>query len=39
MDTNSKILLADGLIDCIEIWNGLGDYPEGELLTYELKRL
>lgn len=33
------IWFTNGLIDCIEIWNGHGDYPDGELLTYELKRL
>lgn len=43
---NSEInLLADtivhfsnGLINYLEIWNKLGDYPKGELVTYELKR-
>ena len=30
---------SDGLIDCVEIWNKLGDYPEGELLSYELRRI
>lgn len=28
-----------GLIDSVEIWNKLGDYPTEELMTYELKRL
>ncbi|WP_375578510.1 hypothetical protein ABWH96_15980 [Marivirga tractuosa] len=31
--------LTDGLIDCVEIWNKLGDYPKEELITYKLKRI
>lgn len=30
--------LTDGLIDCVEIWNKLGEYPEEDLLTWQLKR-
>ena len=30
---------SNGIIDCVEIWNKLGDYPKEELLTYELKRI
>ena len=33
------IHFSDGIIDCVEIWNKVGDYPKEELLTYELKRL
>ncbi|WP_386126693.1 hypothetical protein [Winogradskyella litorisediminis] len=33
------IHFSNGIIDCVEIWNKLGDYPKGELLTYELKRI
>jgi hypothetical protein len=33
------IHFCDGIIDCVEIWNKLGDFPEEELLTYQLKRL
>ncbi len=35
---DTTVHLTDGLIDCIEIWNKLGDYPKEELITYELKR-
>ncbi|MEP0212214.1 MAG: hypothetical protein ABJD66_03295 [Cellulophaga sp.] len=30
---------SNGIIDCVEIWNKLGDYPKEELLTYELKKI
>lgn len=30
---------SNGLIDCVEIWNKLGDYPMQELISYELKRI
>lgn len=30
---------SNGLINCLEIWNKLGDYPKEELVSYELKRL
>lgn len=30
---------SNGIIDCVEIWNKLGDYPQEELFTYELKRI
>jgi hypothetical protein len=30
---------SNGIIDYVEIWNKLGDYPKEELLTYELKRI
>ena len=35
---NTTVYLTDGLIDCVEIWNKVGDFPKEELLTYELKR-
>jgi hypothetical protein len=35
---DTTVHLTDGLIDCVEIWNKIGDYPKEELLTYELKR-
>ena len=35
---DTTVHLTDGLIDCVEIWNKLGDYPKEELITYELKR-
>jgi len=33
------IHFTDGIIDCLEIWNKLGEYPKEELLTYQLKRI
>lgn len=36
---DTSVHFNDGIIDCVEIWNKLGDFPEEELLTYELKRL
>ena len=30
---------SNGIIDCVEIWNKLGDYPEEDLLTWQLKRI
>jgi len=30
---------TDGIIDCLEIWNKLGEYPKEELVTYQLKRI
>jgi len=30
---------SEGLIESLEIWNKLGDYPTMELTTYELKRM
>ena len=39
IQADTCIHLTDGLIDCVEIWNKLGSYPESELLTYELKPL
>jgi hypothetical protein len=35
---DTTIHFSNGLIDCLEIWNKLGDYPKEELVTYELKR-
>jgi hypothetical protein len=35
---DTTVHITDGLIDCVEIWNKIGDYPKEELLTYELKR-
>jgi hypothetical protein len=35
---DTTVHLTDGLIDCVEIWNKIGDYPKAELLSYELKR-
>lgn len=36
---DTSVHFNDGIIDCVEIWNKLGDFPEEELLTYELKRM
>ena len=44
INKNEKVLadltvhFSNGIINCVEIWNKLGDYPKNELLTYELKR-
>jgi hypothetical protein len=35
---DTTVHFSNGLIDCLEIWNKLGDYPKQELVTYELKR-
>lgn len=35
---DATVHLADGLIDCVEIWNKSGNYPKVEIVTYELKR-
>lgn len=35
---DTTVHIANGLIDCLEIWNKIGDYPKEELITYELKR-
>lgn len=35
---DTTVYLSDGLIDCVEIWNKLGEYPKEELVTYNLKR-
>jgi hypothetical protein len=35
---DTTIHFSNGLIDCLEIWNKLGDYPREELVTYKLKR-
>jgi hypothetical protein len=35
---DTTVHLTEGLIDCVEIWNKLGDYPKEDLITYELKR-
>lgn len=35
---DTTVHFANGLIECLEIWNKLGDYPKEELVTYELKR-
>ena len=39
IQADTTVHLTDGLIDCVEIWNKLGEYPKAELITYELKRL
>jgi hypothetical protein len=36
---DTTVHLSNGLIDSIEIWNKIGDYPKGELMTYELKKI
>ena len=43
---STKNILADltvhfseGLIDCVEIWNKLGDYPKYELTKFVLKKI
>ena len=35
---DTTVYLTDGLIDCVEIWNKLGEYPKGDIINYELKR-
>jgi len=30
---------TNGIIDCVEIWNKLGEYPEEDLLSWQLKRI
>lgn len=39
IQADTTVHLTDGLIDCVEIWNKLGKYPEEELLTFQLKRI
>ena len=39
INAQTMVWLEEGLIDCIEIWNGAGNYPKCELLTYHLKRV
>jgi hypothetical protein len=34
---DTTIHFSNGLIECLEIWNKLGDYPREELVSYELK--
>lgn len=36
---DTTVHITNGIIDCVEIWNKIGPFPEGELITYELKRL
>ena len=36
VNAQAMVWLIDGLIDCIEIWNGSDTYPKGELITYKL---
>ena len=35
---DTTIHFSNVLIECLEIWNKLGDYPTEELISYELKR-
>jgi hypothetical protein len=35
---DTTVHISNGLIECLEIWNKIGDYPKEELVTYELKR-
>lgn len=35
---DTTVYFSNGLIECLEIWNKIGDYPKEELVTYELKR-
>lgn len=35
---DTTVHISNGLIECLEIWNKLGDYPKEDLVTYELKR-
>lgn len=39
IQADTSVHFNDGIIDCVEIWNQLGNYPEEDLLTYELKRM
>ncbi len=34
---DATVHFSNGLIDCVEIWNKLGEYPNEELVTYTLK--
>lgn len=35
----TTVHFTNGLIDRVEIWNQLGDYPEEDITSWELKRI
>ena len=35
----TSVHFKNGLIERVEIWNSLGDYPEDDLKTWELRRV
>ncbi|MNJ84621.1 hypothetical protein D3C87_20780 [compost metagenome] len=35
----TSVHFTNGMIDRVEIWNKLGDYPEEDLETWELRRI
>lgn len=38
IQAETMVHFTNGMIDRVEIWNKLGDYPEDDLLTWQLKR-
>lgn len=38
IQAETMVHFTNGMIDRVEIWNKLGDYPEEDLLTWQLKR-
>lgn len=38
IQAETMVHFTNGIIDRVEIWNKLGDYPEEDLLTWQLKR-
>nr|WP_294859721.1 hypothetical protein [uncultured Fluviicola sp.] len=38
IQADTSIHFTNGLIDYVEIWNNLGDYPEEDLVSWQLKR-
>lgn len=38
IQAETMVHFTNGMIDRVEIWNKLGDYPEEDLATWQLKR-
>jgi len=38
IQAETMVHFTNGMIDRVEIWNKLGDYPEEDLLSWQLKR-
>lgn len=39
IQAETSVHFTNGMIDRVEIWNKLGDYPEEDLETWEVKRV
>lgn len=39
IQAETMVHFTNGIIDRVEIWNKLGDYPEEDLLSWELKKI